>query len=204
MIPRLFATCLTAAALAATAVPAHADQDAVSFGSDIHVAANSTVHDAVCFFCSVNVEGKVDHDMVVFFGDIHIAGVANHDVVNFFGSVNAEDNTSIGNDLVSFFGEARLGENVSVGRDLVSMFGDYDSASSVTVGGDRVIQPFWIAAVPLLVFVLIVIFAVRELRAWRRRRLYYGYPFPPPMYPANVCQPANPPGREAGPTRRVS
>jgi hypothetical protein len=195
MIQRLFATCLTAAALAIAAVPAQANQDAVSFGSDIHVAANSTVHDAVCFFCSVNDEGKVNGDIVVFFGDVHIAGQANHDVVNFFGSVDAENGTSIGNDLVNFFGSIQLGENVSVGRDLVSMFGSFEAASSVTNGGDRVIQPFWIAAFPLLLVVLFFVFAIRALRAWRWRQLYYRYPFPP----YNAAAPASPPTRQPAP-----
>ena len=181
MIQRLFATCLTAAALAAAALPAHANQDAVSFGSDIHVAPAATVHDAVCFFCSVNVEGKVNGDIVVFFGDIHIAGQANHDVVNFFGSVSADDNTKIGNDLVSLFGSIRLGENVAVGRDLVSMFGSFDAANSVTMGGDRVVQPFWIAGIPLLILAFFVILIVRGIRAWRWRQFARGQYYPPWM-----------------------
>jgi hypothetical protein len=181
MIQRLFATCLTAAALATAALPAHANQDAVSFGSDIHIAPTATAHDAVCFFCSVNVEGKVNGDIVVFFGDVHIAGQANHDVVNFFGSVSADDNSKIGNDLVNFFGAIRLGENVSVGRDMVSMFGTFDSASTVTVGGDRVIQPFWIAAIPLLIFAFIVVMIVRGIRAWRWRQFARANSFPPWM-----------------------
>jgi hypothetical protein len=179
MIQRMFTVTLLGAALAAAATPAFANQDAVSFGSNIHVARETAVHDAVCFFCSVNVEGEVKGDVVVFFGNIHLAGNANHNVVNFFGKVTAEDGVSIGQDLVSFFGVIRLGKNVSVGKDMVAMFGSLRAPESVTVGKDRVVQSGWILFVPLIVVVLIVFLIVYEYRAYRRRLLLRGYHLPP-------------------------
>jgi hypothetical protein len=170
---------LLTVALFVAAVPAHADQDAVQFGSNIHVAANSTVHDAVCFFCNVNADGEVKGNVVVFFGDVHLAGKADHDVVNFFGSVRAEDNTSVGNDLVSFFGGVRLGEHVSVGHDLVAMFGGVHAPESVEVGNNRVVQPVWIVIFPLVIFAFVIFFLVRELRLWAHRRMMRHYSFPP-------------------------
>ncbi len=179
MRPRLLLITLLSVVLAACAVPAHASRDAVQFGSDIDVAPDSTIHDAVCFFCSVNNRGSVDGDIVVFFGDVHIDGHANHDVVNFFGSVRASDNSSIGQDLVSMFGTVRLGENVSVGKDMVAMFGRVRNASTITVGGDRVVQPAWIFWGPLLIFIVVLVVIVREFRSYRRRVYLRGYPFPP-------------------------
>jgi len=55
---RLLAVCLIGAAFAAAATPARADRDAVQFFSNIRVAPDATVHDAVCFFCNADVEGK--------------------------------------------------------------------------------------------------------------------------------------------------
>jgi hypothetical protein len=173
------AFCLLAAAVAAGALPAHADQDAVQFGSNINVPVGAQVKDAVCFFCSVRVDGKVTGDIVVFFGNVHLNGDAQHDVVNFFGKVTAEDNSSIENSLVSFFGAIRLGENVSVGKDLVAMFGTLRAPESVTVGNNRVIQPGWVFFGPLIFIGLIVILVVHEYRSYRRRLLLRGYPFPP-------------------------
>jgi hypothetical protein len=176
-IKRMLAFSLLAAA---AALPAHAGGgDAVQFGTDINVARNTSVQDAVCFFCSVHVEGEVTGDVVVFFGTVHLAGEARHDVVNIFGSIKAADNTSIGDDLVSIFGSVRLGENVSVGKDLVAIFGSLHAASTVSVGGDRVVQPSWIFWGPLVFFIVVLVVLVRELRAYRRRRLLRGYPFPP-------------------------
>ena len=179
MIQRSLVVSLLGAALAAAATPAYANQDAVQFGTNIHIAREATVHDAVCFFCSVNVEGEVQGDVVVFFGNIHLAGNANHDVVNFFGKVTVEDGVSIRQDLVSFFGVIRLGENVSVGKDMVAMFGSVHAPESVTVGKDRVVQSSWILFGPLILVGLIVILIVYEYRAYRRRLLLRGYHLPP-------------------------
>lgn len=182
-IRRIFAPCLLFAAFALAAVPAHASRDAVQFGSNISVPHDASVHDAVCFFCSVRVEGTVEGDIVVFFGNVRIAGQAKHDVVNFFGGVRAEDNASIGHDLVSFFGVIRLGDNASVGRDMVALFGSVHAADSVIIGGDRVVQPAWLFWVPLMMIGLLIIIVVREIRSRRRRQFLSGYPFPPPPHP---------------------
>ena len=184
MIQRLLTACLFASVFALSATPAHSEGDAVSFGSSIHVRSGTSVHDAVCFFCSVHADGTVEGDVVVFFGNVHIAGAAHHDVVDFFGNVTAEDDATIGHSLVSFFGVVRLGENVSVGQDLVAMFGGVNAPESVTVGGNRVQQPAWLFFMPLLVLASIIIFIVHEIRSYRRRQLLaYSMPPYPPMPP---------------------
>ena len=164
----------------AFATPAFANRDMVQFGSNIRVAPGETVHDTVCFFCSVEDRGTIQGDVVVFFGNAEIQGQANHDVVNFFGNVNAADNAAIGHDLVSMFGNIHLGDNVSVGQDMVAMFGAVHQSGDVTVHGDRVVQPAWIFWGPLGFICLIVWFVVHEVRESRRRRMY---PPPPPGYP---------------------
>jgi cytochrome c-type biogenesis protein CcmH/NrfF len=175
-LKRFLVVCLL---IAASALSAHADRDAVQFGSNINVARGSSVQDAVCFFCSVNADGEVNGDIVVFFGNVHIAGRANHDVVNFFGKVSAENDASIGEDLVSMFGSVRLGENASVSKDLVVMFGALHAPGTVTIGGDRVVQPPWLFWGPLLILALVIVVIVREFRAHRRRQFLRAYSFPP-------------------------
>jgi hypothetical protein len=177
MIRRVLALALLCAAFAYPR--ARAESDDVQFFSNIDVPADSTVHDAVCFFCNVNLEGKSTGDVVVFFGNVHVANEAQHDVVNFFGHVTADDNASIDHNLVSFFGGVRLGEDVHVGEDLVTMFGALRAGRGVSVGGDRVVQPAWLFFGPLGFLSLIVILIVREFRAYRRRLYLRGYGFPP-------------------------
>jgi hypothetical protein len=180
---RNFAGCLLAAVCAVAAVPARANDDTVHIGSNIEVAPDATVRDAVCIFCSVNVEGKVNGDVVVLFGSIHIAGVANRDVVNIFGGVRADDGASIGRDLVNLFGSVRLGENVTVGHDMVALFSSARVAKSATVIHDRVVQPGWVFDVPLIIMIVVLVLIVREYRAYRRRQFFLTYPFLPPPRP---------------------
>ena len=179
MMKRALLCCLPAIAFALAPISAHADRDAVQFGEDIHVTAGNPIHDAVCFFCSVYVDGDTSHDIVVFFGSTHLNGTAHHDVVNFFGDITAADNSAISGDMVSFFGSVRLGENVTVDKDLVVFFGMLHAPGSVSVGHDRFVQPPWIIALPPLVLILIIVLIVHEFRSYRRRQLMRGYPYPP-------------------------
>jgi hypothetical protein len=169
-IPGLIVLVLMAAMLPASA---RAAADEVQFGNTIEVGPNQTIHDAVCFFCSVQVKGTVDGDIVAFFGNVHIEGHANHDVVNFFGEVKAADDASIGHNLVNFFGGVRLGQNVTVGEDTVVMFGSLRADDSASFGGSRVVEPGWIFWVPFLAIGLGVSFLVSEVR-WRYRRRILG------------------------------
>ncbi len=161
--------------VAMVARPARAAEDIVHFGNSIHVGPNQRIHDAVCFFCSVDVQGTASHDIVVFFGSVHIAGRAEHDVVNFFGNVRLEDNASISHDLVNFFGSTWLGENASVGQDAVVMFGSLHEESSASVGKNQVVEPGFLFWGPFLLIILGITFAVRETRRSRRLRMMRGY-----------------------------
>ena len=192
MTRRLFSALLVFTALLFSAIPARADKDAVQFGDNIVVAEGQSIHDAVCFFCSVNARGDIDHDVVVFFGNVHIAHQSRHDVVVFFGSLRTDDNAAIGHDVVNFFGNVHLGENVTVGNDLVVMFGGLRAADSANITGTRFAQPVWVFWTPLLVLGLIIVLVVREIRAFRRRQYLaaYGYPPMPPQPPVPSGPPA--------------
>jgi hypothetical protein len=173
-------------ALAFAATPARADRDRVQFGSNIVVAPGQSIHDAVCFFCSVDAKGDVDHDVVAFFGDVHIATHSNHDVVNFFGNTRIDDNASVSHDVVNFFGTIHLGQNASVGNDMVAMFGNVRSADSASVTGNRVIEPGWLLLIPLMIFGGIAALIVNAIRDYRHRQLYAAGYYPPPPPPPPV------------------
>jgi hypothetical protein len=147
------------------ATQAHANRDVVQFGNSIDVPQDGEIHDAVCFFCSINVKGVVNGDLVSFFGTVRIDGQAKHDVVVFFGDVKLAPNASIGNDLVNFFGSAQLGEDARIGRDTVVMFGTLRAAPTASFGGDRVVQPIWLFLIPLLILIALVRLVVGVLRS---------------------------------------
>jgi hypothetical protein len=178
---RLLAVGLLGALFAASVVPAHADRDAVQFFSNIESTSEAPVHDAVCFFCNVRVQGELTGDIVVFFGNIAIDGRTHRDVVSFFSNVRAADNASIGRDVVTIFGSVYLGENASVGRDIVTLFGSQLLARSAHVGRDRVRMPAILFWGPILFLIAIVVLVVQEVRARRHRWPMAGYPPLPPM-----------------------
>ncbi len=193
MPQRLFSALLLSSAILVATTPARADKDAVQFGSNIMVPEGQSVHDEVCFFCSVNAKGDIDHDVVVFFGNVHIAHQSRHDVVVFFGSVHTEDDAAIGHDVVNFFGNVHLGENVTVGNDLVVMFGGVEAADSANVTGTRFAQPIWVFWTPLLVLGLVIVLVVRELRERRRRQYFAAYGYAPmPTVPPVQQRPPTP------------
>lgn len=172
---RLLGVTILIALMGLMVKPARAAQDMVQFGSTIEVPKDGSIHDAVCFFCSVNVHGTVRGDTVVFFGNVRIDGQTDHDVVVFFGDVDAAANTSIAHNVVNFFGRVRLGENATIGQDTVVMFGSLETAESASIGGNRVVQPGVVFWVPFLVIVLGVYFIVHEVRGRRRMRMLRGY-----------------------------
>lgn len=192
MTQRPFSALLLFAALLLAATPARANKDAVQFGSNIVVPEGQSIHDAVCFFCSVNAKGDIDHDVVVFFGNVHISHQSKHDVVVFFGTVRADDDAAIGHDVVNFFGHVRLGENATVGNDLVVMFGALSAADTANIAGSRIAQPIWVFWTPMIILGLIIGIIVREVRAAQRRRYFAAYGYPPNMPPQPPVPPAPP------------
>jgi predicted acyltransferase (DUF342 family) len=179
-MPRKFLVlCLFCAGLLAAAAPARASQDVVRIFDNVDIGPDESVHDAVCVFCSVHVEGKVDGDLVSIFGNVRLNGEAHHDVVSVFGNVTAAGDSSIGGDLVSIFGAVRLGDNVTVGKDTVTIFGMLHAPHSVSVGKDRVSISPWIAFGPFIVIWFAVFLIVHEVREQRRRRFFQNYPLPP-------------------------
>jgi hypothetical protein len=150
------------------ATQARANRDIVQFGNSIDVPQDGEIHDAVCFFCSINVKGVASGNLVSFFGTVRIDGQAKHDVVVFFGDVKAAPNASIGNNLVNFFGTVQLGEDVSIGRDTVVMFGTLRASPTASFGGDRVVQPIWLFLIPFLILIALVRLVVGALRSTGR------------------------------------
>jgi hypothetical protein len=144
--------------LAAICVPrAQASSDRVSFLHDIVVGDTDEVDDAVCFLCSIRVEGKVKGDAVAFLGSIHLKGEISGDVVSFLGDVAMADQSRIGGDCVVLGGPIR---RVGDGK----------------IEGDTVDFPFIVMMMPFLILALLIYGIVSLFR----RRRYVAYPMPPP------------------------
>jgi hypothetical protein len=171
--------CLLIAAMFGCAATARAASGSVQVFNTIHVPADGQVGDAVCIFCSIQMEGKATGDVVAIFGNVHLDGDAQHDVVSIFGNLRAERDSSIEGDVVGVFSSIRLGENVTVGQDLTSILCSLHEAGSVRIGGDRTVIPGIVFYLPSGLLLLFVILIVREVRTQRMRREMRGIPMPP-------------------------
>ena len=154
--------------VAAFARPAHAAKDSVEFFNNVDVASGEEAHDVVVLFGNANIDGTATGDVVVLFGSVHLRGVAHHDVVNIFGSVQVENDATVGQNLVNIFGETRIGERASVGHDTVVIFGALHAAPSASFGGNRVVQPFLLFLIPIVILALLIRALVGAVRCVRR------------------------------------
>jgi hypothetical protein len=135
-------------------------RDSVQFGNNIVVHEGEEVHDAVCFLCSIEVDGTVHGDLVAFLGSIRVRGHAEKDAVAFLGSIT-------------------VGENASIDHDVVVFAGSLRAAPGSSIGNDRVVFPSFLFLLPFVVFagfVFLIIWAIRALM-YRSRP---AYPMPPP------------------------
>src|SRR5271155_1030090 len=106
------------AALFCLAAPVAAlaqSRDLVQFGNDIVVHEGEEAHDAVCFLCSIEVDGTLHGDMVAFLGNIHVRGHAERDAVVFLGDITLGENASIDRDAVVFAGSLHNAPGSSIG-----------------------------------------------------------------------------------------
>lgn len=144
--------------LAGVSAPrAFASSDRVSFLHDIEINENEEAQDAVCFLCSIRVNGTVHSDAVAFLGSVRVNGEIKGDVVSFLGDVGMGDDARIGGDCVVFGGPLRRGGNS-------------------TIGGDTVQFPFLLLMLPFVIVALLIYGIVSLFR----RRKYAAYPMPPP------------------------
>ena len=106
--------------LAAYVRPASAaTQDRVSFLNKIVVEPGETVHDVVCFLCSVDNRGEINGDVVSFLGGVRSNGPMHKDVVSFLGSVSLGDGATVEGDLVVFGGNLHRTDTALIGKDQV-------------------------------------------------------------------------------------
>ena len=154
---RFLAICLFGTALAVAAAPARADQDAVQFFRNIEVTPDAPVHDAVCFFCSVHVDGKVErrHRRLL---RQRASRTARPTTTWSTFSAASRPPTTPPSAATWFRSSAPCAwaRTSPWPRTLVAMFGVVHTPPVVSIGKDRVIFSPWIFFGPLLVIFLVI------------------------------------------------
>jgi hypothetical protein len=140
---------------------ARADNDRVTFGSNVTVQEGDTVNDIACAFCTVRIHGNVK-------GDIACA----------FCSVSLDGDQKISGDVAMFGGDLDLRQDAEVGGDVMVAAGQANLASGAMIRGSRKELPgrLWI----LLPFSpLLILGGIIWLIVYLVQRNRYRYPVYP-------------------------
>lgn len=114
---------LTLLFLALPALPAQTPGNRTFFHEDIFVAQGQQIHNAVCIFCSVQVEGDLTGHVIVLFGSLNVTG-----------RVNGGATVVGGNAVID--SQARLGGNaIVVGGNAVYETDESISGNAYVIGG---------------------------------------------------------------------
>src|SRR5438067_1084971 len=133
---RTIATLIALVATFGTGAAFAKGNEVPSFGHSIHVAAGQTLNeDAICFGCSVIVDGTLDGDIVAIGGSIRVG-----------------DHGRVTGDTVAVGGSVHLGDGADVAGDAVAVGGRLDRAPTAVVHGEASSTPFHFGVVPPVVF----------------------------------------------------
>jgi hypothetical protein len=75
-------------------------------GEDVFVAAGQQVHNAMCLFCSVQVEGDLTGRVVVLFGSLNVSGQVAQGATVLGGNAVVDSQARVGGDTVVLGGNA--------------------------------------------------------------------------------------------------
>jgi carbonic anhydrase/acetyltransferase-like protein (isoleucine patch superfamily) len=95
----------------------------VYFGQDIFVASGQQIHNAVCLFCSVQVEGDLTGRALVLFGNLNVTGRVDRNATVIGGNAVVDSQARIG------------GNTIVLGGNAVYETDDSISGSAYVIGG---------------------------------------------------------------------
>lgn len=109
--------------LIAPAATAQSQGNRVYFGEDIFVASGQQIHNAVCVFCSVQVEGDLTGRALVLFGNLNVTGRVERGATVVWGNAVVDSQARI------------VGNAVVLGGNAVYETDDSISGSAYVLGG---------------------------------------------------------------------
>ena len=128
----------------------------VYFGQDIFVASGQQVHNAVCVFCSVQVEGDLTGRALVLFGSLNVTGRIDRSATVIGGNAVVDSQARIGGNTIVLGGNAVYETDDSItgsayvlGGHLSKMGGHVKSTRRVSV------SPLVFSALALLAVLLL-------------------------------------------------
>jgi hypothetical protein len=127
------------------------------FNQDIYIAQGQQVHHAVCFFCSVQVEGQLSGDIFVLFGNLNVSGRVDGPATIIGGNAVVDSQARLGGNLTVIGGNAVYETDESIAGNAWVIGGHLSP-----VGGHRsqaprrlFFSPLLAAAVAIVAFLLL-------------------------------------------------
>jgi hypothetical protein len=157
MIRRIAMICCLLVLAGGVLPKAWADGNRLGFLQNIEVQQGETAENAVCFLCTIHVDGELQGNAVAFLGNI-------------------KTDSHIDGNAVTFLGNVELGETGTVGGNCVTFAGNVRYHKAGQVNQNLVVFPTVLLLVPILVLFLFIY----ALSAFIRRRRY-AYPMTPPL-----------------------
>lgn len=109
--------------LLAPSALAQAPGNRTYFGQDIFVASGQQIHNATCFFCSVQVEGDLTGHALVLFGSLNLSGQVHESATVIGGNAVVDSQARIGGDTTVLGGNAVYEADESLAGDAMVLGG---------------------------------------------------------------------------------
>ena len=119
-------------------------------GQDIFIGVGQQVHNAICVFCSVQVEGNVTGHAVVLFGNLTVSGWVRHSATIVGGNAVVDSQALIGGNTVVLGGNAVYETDDSISGNAYVLGGHLSRT------GDRVSSHKRVSVTPLVFYLLAI------------------------------------------------
>ncbi|HSY70565.1 MAG TPA: hypothetical protein VK813_18080 [Edaphobacter sp.] len=141
---------------------------------DIFVASGQQIHNATCFFCSVQVEGDLTGHVFVLFGSVNVSGQVQGSATVIWGNAVVDSQARIGGDTVVLWGNAVYETDESLSGSAYVLGGHMSHVSKASAEGrspHRVsVGPLFFCLLGVLVLLLLSLLIVPRIR--RRAAIY--------------------------------
>jgi NDP-sugar pyrophosphorylase family protein len=133
-------------------------------GQDIYIAVGQQVHNAVCVFCSVQVEGNVTGHAVVLFGNLSVSGWVRHSAAIVGGNAVIDSQALIGGNTVVLGGNAVYETDDAIEGNAYVLGGHLSRTGSHVSSRKRVsVTPLVFSVLALLAFLFLLLLAAAPL-----------------------------------------
>jgi hypothetical protein len=134
-------------------------------GQDIFVASGQQVHNAICLFCSVQVEGNLTGHAIVLFGNLSVSGLVKNNALIVGGNAVIDAQARIGGNTVVLGGNAVYETDDSISGNAYVLGGHLSKTGDHVTSHRRVsLTPFVFSSVGVVIFFVLLLLVAAPFR----------------------------------------